>query len=81
MEIKTSEDIRTKSNFTSVKEMKIYIDKKWVVVDDYEKLKSLANEMFEQLEIMDYENKAKETYDEFKKELNSQSNENKKEDD
>ena len=38
-------------------------------------------QMFEQLELMDYENKAKETYDEFKKELNAQSNENKKEED
>ena len=35
----------------------------------YDELLNLANEMFQQLELMDYENKAKETYDEFKEEL------------
>ena len=43
--------------------------KKWIALEDFETLRDLAYEMFEQLELMDYEKKDKETYDEFKDEL------------
>lgn len=36
---------------------------------EIERLRSLGNEMLEQLQLMNYEEKAKETYDAFVKEL------------
>ncbi len=58
-------------NNETTEKRKKYEEKKWVAADDYEKLRSLADEMFEQLELMGYEKKAKETYDEFEEELNA----------
>lgn len=65
MKIITIEDNQiTKSN-----QEIISADGLWVDVEDYKTLKALANEMFGQLELMNYEKEAKETYDEFKEEL------------
>ncbi len=81
MEIKTGNEIylqgedmkeaNKKSGYDdkTTKDRSDFDEKEWVVLTDYKTLLSLANEMFEQLELMDYEKKAKETYDEFKEEL------------
>lgn len=69
MEIKTTQQVINECGmvFGNIRAT----NKKWIAVDDYNKLLSLTEEMFRQLELMDYERKAKETYDEFKDELKS----------
>ena len=75
MEIKRTQEIFKEqfdlSHPATSGEFTKHLVKKWVAINDYETLKSLADEMFEQLKLMDYEKKAKETYDEFDKELKS----------